>query len=274
VSNTRSWRAVEEQGPILVVATAIVQGDSVLLARREEPELVGGHLKWELPGGKVEFGETPEEAIKREIHEELGISIVPQVMIPYIHTNVWEKSGERKHYAIICYQSDFAGPDDFTLSHQITSKAAWFKKNEIDYDSTLPGTREFIERLSVSPSEIQELFSCLVRMEPIQDSPSSKTVDYVEIHILPNILADMWNSLGICIIIKRKHEGKIRLPPSIQPYIYKVHEKRAGLTCKMIGKERAVDEFGKITGEFKKMGYWATKFYGSGIFLNRLEAAT
>lgn len=267
-------RTVEQQGPILVVAAAIMEGDSILLARREEPNLVGGHLKWELPGGKVEFGETPEQAVQREIHEELGLSIIPRTLIPYIHTNVWEKAGQKKHYAIICYESDLIGPDNFTLSTQITSKVAWFKKDGIDYASTLPGTREFIEHLTLSPKEMEELTACLVRLEPMQNSSSFNSVDYVEIHILPNILTNMWDSLGICIIIKRKYGGKIRLPPSIQRYIYKVHERRAGLTCNMIDKTQVVDEFAKIAREFKKLGYWATKFYGSNIFLSQLEMST
>ncbi len=262
---------MEQQGPILVVAAGIVKGDSILLARREEPGLVGGHLKWELPGGKVEFGETPEEALQREILEELGLRVIPRTLIPYIHTNVWEKAGQKRHYAIICYQSDLVGPNDFMLSGQLTSKAAWLKKDEVDYNSTLPGTREFVERLTVSPEGIEKLMACLVRLEPMQNSSAFGSVDYVEIHILPNILADMWDSLGICIIIKRKYGGKVRLPSSIQRYIYRVHERRAGLSCNIISKEEVMDEFANITREFKKMGYWATKFRGSSLFLSQLE---
>lgn len=262
---------MEQQGPILIVAAGIVKGDNVFLARREEPGLVGGHLKWELPGGKVEFGETPEQALEREIHEELGLRVIPQTLIPYIHTNIWEKTGQKRHYAIICYQSDLVGPNDFTLSGQLASKAAWFKKDEIDYNSTLPGTREFVERLTVSRKGIEEAMACLVRLEPMQNTPSFSSVDYVEIHILPNILANMWDSLAICVIIKRKYGGKIRLPSSIQPYIYKMHKRRAGLSCNMINKEKVMDEFVSITSEFKKMGYWATKFHGPSMFLSRLE---
>ncbi len=262
---------MEQQGPILVVAAGIVKGDNVLLARREEPGLVGGHLKWELPGGKVEFGETPEQALKKEIHEELGLRVIPQTLIPYIHTNIWEKAGQKRHYAIICYQSDLVGPNDFTLSGQFASKAAWFKKDEIDYSSTLSGTQEFVEHLTVSRKEIEEAMTCLVRLEPMQNSSSFSTVDYVEIHILPNILADMCDSLAICLIIRRKYGGKVRLPSSIQPYIYKVHKRRAGLSCNMINKEKVMDEFNSIISEFKKMGYWATKFYGSSVFLSQLE---
>ena len=64
--------------PIPVVGVALVRqgtaGTELLAARRiEPPELAGG---WELPGGKVEPGESPEQAAHREINEELGVDIV------------------------------------------------------------------------------------------------------------------------------------------------------------------------------------------------------
>lgn len=57
----------------LVVGAAIVSHGRVLAARRTEPaELAGG---WEFPGGKVDAGETPEQACLREVREELGCDV-------------------------------------------------------------------------------------------------------------------------------------------------------------------------------------------------------
>lgn len=58
---------------VYVVAGALIDGaDRVLLAQRPPGKSLAG--LWEFPGGKLEPGETPEAALARELHEELGIT--------------------------------------------------------------------------------------------------------------------------------------------------------------------------------------------------------
>lgn len=62
------------RGTLLVAAGAFVREGRLLLARRPDGDARAG--SWELPGGKVEPGETPEAALAREWREELGVDVV------------------------------------------------------------------------------------------------------------------------------------------------------------------------------------------------------
>lgn len=68
-----SQRGTEQVSDVLVVAGAIIAGSRMLLAQRDYPADVAG--LWELPGGKVEHGETPAQALARELCEELDVEI-------------------------------------------------------------------------------------------------------------------------------------------------------------------------------------------------------
>jgi 8-oxo-dGTP diphosphatase len=67
---------------VLVVACALIDPDGrVLIAQRPAGKSMGG--LWEFPGGKVEPGECPEEALIRELSEELGIAVKEPCLAPF-----------------------------------------------------------------------------------------------------------------------------------------------------------------------------------------------
>lgn len=69
--------------PLLVTAAILFRGDRVLITRRPEDKRHPG--MWEFPGGKVDPGESPEEALRREIAEELGAAVAVEGLFEVVH---------------------------------------------------------------------------------------------------------------------------------------------------------------------------------------------
>jgi len=84
---------------IEVICAAIVRGNKLFIAQRKAGIKLEG--LWELPGGKIEIGETPQECIVREMHEEFGIEISAH---EYLGENIHEYSyGRIKLVAYTCH---------------------------------------------------------------------------------------------------------------------------------------------------------------------------
>lgn len=68
---------------IVVAACALIDKDGrILISQRPEGKPMAG--LWEFPGGKLEDGERPEEAVIRELHEELGIEVPESCLAAYV----------------------------------------------------------------------------------------------------------------------------------------------------------------------------------------------
>ncbi|MCB0364981.1 MAG: 8-oxo-dGTP diphosphatase MutT [Bdellovibrionaceae bacterium] len=95
-----------------VVAGIIWNDDGQILIGKRGPQQ--GHLagKWEFPGGKVESGETPEQALSREITEEIGIAINELAAFEEL---TWAYSGHPIH--LIALSAKWAGGEPQALEH-------------------------------------------------------------------------------------------------------------------------------------------------------------
>ena len=87
--------------PIIAVGGIIFHEDTVLLVRRDRAPAMG---QWSLPGGAVELGERLEEALEREIHEEVSIRIGIGGLVRLLDRVVHDKERRvRFHYVIADY---------------------------------------------------------------------------------------------------------------------------------------------------------------------------
>lgn len=119
-----------------VVAAIIVGDGSVLATQRGYGEHEGW---WEFPGGKVEGGETPEEALVREIHEELNASIAVD---DYLCTAEYDYPAF--HLNMRCYICSLLDASFELLEHHA---ARWLDADSIDNVQWLPADIQIIEAL-------------------------------------------------------------------------------------------------------------------------------
>lgn len=107
-----------------VVCGIVVQSQKVLLAKKQTGE-------WEFPGGKVEGNETPEEALCRELYEELGLRVEADSPI-YIHEIESEKEGQPLR--LMAFEvTDFSGDP----TAKIHESVAWVSFEEVPSYSLL-----------------------------------------------------------------------------------------------------------------------------------------
>lgn len=119
-----------------VVAAIIVKGTEILATQRGYGEFEGG---WEFPGGKVEQGETPEEAIVREIHEELNARISVQRFLTQV-----EHDYPTFHLSMKCFICTLDDPSFQLLEHHA---AKWLDMQHIDTVDWLPADIKVVAAL-------------------------------------------------------------------------------------------------------------------------------
>ncbi len=121
---------------VRVVAAVIRDGDRIFATQRGYGEYKDG---WEFPGGKIEPGETPQEALKREIKEELDTTIVVGQLIDTI-----EYDYPNFHLSMDCFWCEIASGDLVLKEHEA---AKWLTKDQLDSVDWLPADVTLINQI-------------------------------------------------------------------------------------------------------------------------------
>ena len=121
---------------IQVVAAIIQRDNQVLATQRGYGDLKNG---WEFPGGKIESGETEEQALKREIKEELNMQIEVGELF-----DVVEYDYPKFHLTMQCFLCKAISGEMVLNEHQ---SARWLDKTNIDSVEWLPADIELIAKL-------------------------------------------------------------------------------------------------------------------------------
>jgi 8-oxo-dGTP diphosphatase len=122
-----------------VVAALILKDGKVLVCQRTRHQSMP--LKWEFPGGKIEDGEQPRDALRRELEEELGIDArVGEEVARIRHDYKNGGSVELRFYVV----NEFTGE----LENRIFKDVRWAKRSELPKYDFLEADRELVKDLA------------------------------------------------------------------------------------------------------------------------------
>jgi 8-oxo-dGTP diphosphatase len=128
-----------QRAVLLVAAGLILRDGNVLIGQRRKGDRHA--LKWEFPGGKLEHGETPRQALVRELREELAIeATVGHEVARYSHHYPGGTTVQLLFYAV----TDFTGTPDCRAFEQIS----WQALTALPALDFLDGDVDFVRRLA------------------------------------------------------------------------------------------------------------------------------
>ncbi|OHA00350.1 MAG: hypothetical protein A3C11_00645 [Candidatus Sungbacteria bacterium RIFCSPHIGHO2_02_FULL_49_12] len=136
---------MDEKRQITVVVGLIKnEKGKILLQKRVDPLIPDAHEKWEFPGGRIDFGESPVQALERECKEEIGCEITVLRLLPTVQSPIWTRTDNKSQQVfVLCYEAHIVNGTPHPLDKKV-SEVGWFSKEEIQNMDTLLGIKDFI----------------------------------------------------------------------------------------------------------------------------------
>jgi len=141
------FELMNSQNKQLAVVIGLVKDaqGKILLQKRIDSLIPSADGKWELPGGRIDYGETPEQALIREFAEETGCVISVKKLLPIIQSSIWERSdGGEQQALVMCYEAEYLSGKPEPLDKKV-SEVRWFSSEEIKSLDLLRGVNDFIK---------------------------------------------------------------------------------------------------------------------------------
>lgn len=127
------------ESPVIRVVGAIVERNGAVFAARRNADRSAGGL-WEFPGGKVEPGESPEAALRRELQEELNVEATVGQLVDRSLSDIGTARIE-----LSCYAAQFEGDDPTSSSDHDAMQ--WVPLTELSSLQWAPGDVPLLEAL-------------------------------------------------------------------------------------------------------------------------------
>ncbi|MBI3626693.1 NUDIX domain-containing protein [Candidatus Uhrbacteria bacterium] len=138
--------------PIVLALLKNNEGKFLLQLRHDEDFLTANN-KWELPGGKIEFGEQCHETAIRECREEIGCEIEIVRALPLFISNIWEHADGSKAQAIcLSYEGRIVSGEPESREADV-KEIGWFTPEEVTKLDCLPGIQEIV-KLAISTGSV------------------------------------------------------------------------------------------------------------------------
>ncbi len=131
-----------------LIVLGIIKNDKneFLLSQRYDPDILEAHLRWDLPGGKNEFGESLPETLEREVLEETGLKVEVLEMLPKSVSKKWQHKDYSVHVIVVCYYCLYISGDLKLKDHKIND-LRWVKKEDFKNYDFLPTTKVFVDMI-------------------------------------------------------------------------------------------------------------------------------